>query len=62
MDKFKEKTFNDYDSWDIRCPYVARKRKVRRKLIDLFKRKARRKLKRELNKEVRDEKKNFGIL
>lgn len=51
MDKFKEKTIIDYTSWDINCPYIARKRKTRQKLINLFKRKARRKLKQELNQE-----------
>ena len=56
MDKFKEKTFTDYDAWDIRCPFVCRKTKTRQKLINIFKRKARRILKQELNKEG----KNYG--
>lgn len=51
MDNFKEKTFIDYDAWDIRCPFVCRKRKTRKRLIKIFKRKARRNLKQELSKE-----------
>lgn len=47
MDDFKRKSFKDYTAWDIGCPFVRRKRKVRRKLIKLLKRKAKRKLKME---------------
>lgn len=54
MDDFKRKTFKDYTSWDINCPYVCRMRKTRNKLRNIFKRKARRTLKREINKEWED--------
>lgn len=54
MDKFKEKTFNDYDTWDMNWKCIKKNAKQRKKLSDLFKRKARRKLKQELDKEVRD--------
>jgi len=45
MDDYKRHTFMDYDAWDIRCPFVCRRRDTRRKLIKIFKRKARRKMK-----------------
>lgn len=51
MDKFKEKTMKDYTAWDLNCPYVCRRYKEGRKLIKMFKRKARRILKREIDKE-----------
>lgn len=52
MDDFKRKTFNDYTSWDMDwCKRNSRNAKTRKKLSDLFKRKARRKLKAELNKQ-----------
>ena len=51
MDKFKEKTIKEYISWDINCPFVCRKRSTKKKLITIFKRRARRILKQELKHE-----------
>lgn len=51
MDKFKEKTMYDYTSWDINCKCIKSNPKTRKKLKDLFKRKARKKLKREIENE-----------
>lgn len=51
MDKFKEKTMNDYTAWDINCPRIVKRTKGLKKLRTIFKRKARRNLKREINKE-----------
>lgn len=48
MDLFKEKTIKDYTAWDLNCPYICRRYKEGRKLIKIFKRKARRTLKQEL--------------
>ena len=49
MDSFKRETMKDYTAWDIKCPYIARMRKTRNKLVTSFKRKARRKLNRNIN-------------
>lgn len=55
MDKFKGKTFYDYDTWDMNWKCIKKNAKQRKKLSDLFKRKARRRLKRELEKEINNE-------
>lgn len=55
MDKFKEKTFKDYDAYDIRCKFVTRHQSSRKNDINMAKRKARRKLKQELGKEINNE-------
>jgi len=48
MDKFKEKTMYDYTSWDMNCKCIKFNAKNKKKLKNLFKRKARRRLKREV--------------
>lgn len=55
MDKFKEKTFNDYDTWDMNWKCIKKNAKQKKKLLNLFRRKARRRLKQELNKEINNE-------
>lgn len=49
MDKFKEKTINDYTAWDLDCKYNTKTYDRRnQKLKSIFRRKARRKMKQEL--------------
>jgi len=48
MDRFKQETMKDYTCWDLNCPYICRRYKTGRKLIKIFKRKARRNLKRNI--------------
>lgn len=45
MDEFKRKTELDYTAWDMNWKCIKKNAKQRKKLSDLFKRKARRKLK-----------------
>lgn len=52
MDRLKEKTMCDYTSWDINCKFIKSNPKTRKRLINLFTRKARRKLKNDLKKEL----------
>lgn len=51
MDDFKRKSIRDYTSWDMNWKCIQRNSKNRKKLKNLFKRKARRKLKMELKEE-----------
>lgn len=52
MDKLKEKTINDYTSYDIGCKYNTKTYNRRNnKLKNIFRRKARRNMKQELRKE-----------
>jgi len=51
MDDFKKETMRDYTAWDLNCPYICKRYKEGRKLIKIFKRKARRKLKRDIKTE-----------
>lgn len=51
MDDFKRETRYDYSAWDMNWKCIKKNARTRKKLSDLFKRKARRKLKTELNKQ-----------
>ncbi len=50
MDDFKKKSIYDYTSWDLNCKCIKSNYKTRKRLINLFKRKARRRLKQDLLK------------
>lgn len=51
MDDFKRKTMKDYTISDLNCPQIVKRTKEGRKLMKIYKRKARRGLKRDLKKE-----------
>ena len=53
MDKLKQKTIDDFTSWDINCPYIG-SNKWKRKLKKLFRRIGRKSLKEELRKELQN--------